>query len=173
VLPDPVEGAAHGRWIDALARQHAQGAQNGRMIPRPLRVVEAGRRGFGEHVLAVVHGESRELRQHLVPPRLARQPQPLAPSLRRLQAPAPIGHLERAVHGLGGGEDLLRALERRAEHVAACLFVPGRVARHELGGLEHHLAEALERLAPGPRPVHQFGVEDRVRLLPHEQRPDR
>ena len=56
---------------------------------------------------------------------------------------------------------------------AVVVGVPGGVRLHELGGGEDDVAIFFERRAVGVLAVGEFGVVDRMRLLPDEERADR
>src|SRR5258708_10626680 len=63
----------------------------------------------------------------------------------------------------------LRRDERRAKHVPLPRCIPSGIRRHELGGLEHHVAVFLEHAASRVRSIDQLGEIDGMRLLPDEK----
>ena len=142
------------------------------MVGVPLRVRVGIQRGLGEGVFAVHHRRLGEIAQSVVPFFLARQVETRAPVLRGLQSPTPVGQLKRQVERLVLRKNFLCALQHRAENEAARVRVPSRVARHEVGGLKNDVAEFFERGLVLMLPPAQLRVENRMRLLPHEKRPD-
>src|SRR5262245_56275673 len=68
---------------------------------------------------------------------------------------------------------LLRRNHRRTQDVSSLHFIKMRIGRHELRRFKNNLTVTLERCPIGVRPVTKFRIEDRMRLLPDQERTDR
>ena len=163
----------HGIGIHTRPRHKAQRPDYRRMIGIPFRIRVTVRRGFGEQIFAVRNCRLGQPLQHLAPLWFARQAELLAPGLRRLQRPAPIGQLKGGIERMVLRKNLLRTLQRRPEHVTMGNFIPRGVTGHELRRGKDHVAILLQRGAIPMNPPAQLGIENRMRLLPHQERPHR
>ena len=88
-------------------------AEHGGVVVVPARIGVAVGRGFGEGVFAVDDQRLGELVEHAIPLRLARHAEPLAPFLRRFEAPPPVGELERGIERGVFREAFLGTLQAR------------------------------------------------------------
>src|SRR2546422_2299196 len=122
---------------------------------------------------SVTHRQTRELRDYSIPIDVSLHSQTFAPALGQTQTVSPISQFERRIPSLSRRMIFLCGDQRRPEHVSLPLFFEVSVRRHELGGFENDFTIAFERRAIAMRQVAKFGVKDRMRLLPNQQRADR
>src|SRR5438270_8421156 len=132
-------------------------------------IADGVRRCLDRCVHAIAHHWSGESVLDALPVWIARQPKALPPALRGFQSPIPVRQLKgwidhrRALFPVG----LLRRHQRRSKNIA--LSIENGERSHERRRLENNLAVTLYyRLLPADAPQ-QFGVIDRVRLLPDQE----
>src|SRR5262249_35972432 len=110
---------------------------------------------------------------YIVPFLVAWKSRSFEPLLGDTQTPGPIRQLECRIPGFARRMIFLRRYHWRPQDISQSGPIEEGIRSHEFRRFEHDLAVPLESRSIVPGPIAEFGIEDRMRLLPDQQRADR
>src|SRR6266542_2458527 len=128
---------------------------------------------FVGQIDTVAHRQRRQFGEYFVPGCFSLLSEALPPPLGDAQTKSPIGQLEGRIPRLERRMVFLGRNQGWSKHISVSLSVEVGIGSHKLRRLENQPAITFQRCMTGARPVTKLRVEDRVRLLPDQQRPDR